>query len=190
MKKYLYIITNISMPGICKVGVTNNVEKRLKNLNKTSTPTRFQLYEKFELENTEILEQAILQHFAERRINRKREFLEVHPERVCDFIHDNKKMKPESDERVSNKFAKLGIKKGEILKFKWGEEIYQDITAKVIREGRSKDIIYKRKKTSLSRAAKKVLKEKFDKNWKAVQGTLYWAYKGKTIRELMDDKNL
>lgn len=61
MKTYLYIITNISMPDICKVGVTNDVEKRLRDLNKTSMPTRFQVYEEFALENAEVLEQRILQ---------------------------------------------------------------------------------------------------------------------------------
>ena len=54
MKRYLYIITNISIPGLCKIGITNNLEKRLKNLNKTGVPTKFQIYEKFELKNIEI----------------------------------------------------------------------------------------------------------------------------------------
>ena len=60
IKESLYIITSISMSGICKVGVTKSIEWRLKSLNKTGSPTRFQLYEKFELENARILEQKIL----------------------------------------------------------------------------------------------------------------------------------
>jgi hypothetical protein len=51
------------MPSLCKVGVTNNLEKRLNDLNKTGVPTRFQVYESFELENAEILEQEVLKHF-------------------------------------------------------------------------------------------------------------------------------
>ena len=187
MKNYLYIITNISMPDICKVGITGGVEKRLKDLNKTSTPTRFQIYEKFELKNAEILEQKILQHFAKQRINRKREFLQVHPERVCDFILDNKNIKTEKEQEIKSKFAKLGIKKGEKMKFKEGDEIYQNIIAEV---GKGNIIYYNGKKTSLSKSAQKILKDKFDKNWKAVQGTIFWTYKGKTIRELMDENNL
>jgi hypothetical protein len=183
MKESLYIITNISMPGICKVGVTKNMERRLKNLNKTGSPTRFQLYEKFELENVEILEQKILQHFAKERINRKREFLQIHPEKICDFITDNKNIKPEKDKEIKSKFTKLGIKEGEKLKFKEGEEIYQNIVAKV---GKGNVIHYNNKETSLSKSAQKILAEKFEKKWKAVQGTIFWTYKGKTIRELMD----
>jgi len=187
MKTKLYIITNISMPDICKVGITDDVEKRLRDLNKTSTPTRFQIYEEFELGNAEILEQKILQHFAKQRINRKREFLQVHPERVCDFILDNKNIKAEKEQEIKSKFAKLGIEEGEKLKFKEGEEIYQNIVAEV---GKGNVIYYNNQKASLSKSAQKILKEKFDKNWKAVQGTIYWTYKGKTIRELMDENNL
>jgi len=175
------------MSGICKVGITDDVEKRLKDLNKTSTPTRFQIYEKFELKNAELLEQKILQHFSKERINRKREFLQIHPERICDFIIDNKGLKFEKDIEVSSKFVKLNIKESEILKFKEGDEIYQNIVAIV---GKGNSILYKGKRTSLSKSAEKILKEKFDKKWKAVQGTIFWTYKGKTIRELMDENNL
>ena len=71
MKNYLYIITNISMPNLCKVGVTNNLDNRLNNLNKTGVPTRFQIYESFELKNAEILEQEVLANFSDKRINKK-----------------------------------------------------------------------------------------------------------------------
>ena len=176
------------MPDICKVGITNNIDQRLKQLNtKTSTPTRFQVYEKFELKNAEILEQKILQHFAKQRINRKREFLHVHPERVCDFISDNKNIKLEKESVVKGKFSKLGIKQGDLLRFKEGDEIYKNIVASV---EKGNAIIFEGHKTSLSKSAQKVLRDKFEKDWKAVQGTLFWTFNGKTIRELMDDNNL
>jgi len=34
------------------------------------------------------------------------------------------------------------------------------------------------------------LKEKYKKKWKAVQGTIFWTHKGKTIRELMDGNDI
>ncbi len=178
------------MPGICKVGITNDIEKRLRDLNKTGLPTRFQVYEKFDLPNAEILEQMILQHFAEDRINRKREFLKIHPERICDFVFDNKNVKNEKESQVKSKFVKLGIEKGAILNFKVGDEIYHSITAEVIDPKSIRPIKYKNRQVSLSVAAKDILKEKFDKKWKAVQGTIFWTYKGKTIRELMDNNDI
>ncbi len=87
-KRFLYIITNISMPGICKVGITDDVEKRLKNLNsKTEVPARFQLYEVFDLaDKAQFMEQLILEVFADKRVNMRREFLEIHPEVLCEFV--------------------------------------------------------------------------------------------------------
>ncbi len=175
------------MPGICKVGITNNVNKRLKDLNKTGLPTRFQIYAVFDLPNAEILEQMILQYFANKRINRKREFLKVHPERICDFIVDNKNIKKETEKEIKGKLAKLGIKKGDILKFKYGEDIYSKIVAEVINPNASKPIKYDGKILSLSESAKRILKTQFDKKWKSAQGTIYWAFKGRTIRELLDE---
>jgi len=175
------------MPNICKVGITKNLEKRLDDLNKTSTPTRFQVYASYEMNNAEIMEQEIFQHFADNRLNRKREFLQEHPERICDFIQDNKNIQKEVDKNLSGKFTKLGIMEGEILKFKEGEDIHHKIVATV---GKGNKIIFRGREKTLSPAAKIVLKEEFDKDWKAVQGTLFWTYKGRTIRELMDENNL
>lgn len=106
---------------------------------------------------------------------------------MCDYILDNKNVAPEKESEMKGKFAKLGIKEGEVLKFKEGDDIHGDIIAEV---GKRNSILYKDKKTSLSKAAQKVLKDRFDKDWRAVQGTIFWTYKGKTIRELMDENNL
>jgi hypothetical protein len=62
-------------------------------------------------------------------------------------------------------------------------DIYKNISAVVLPNGKIK---YKGKETSLSKAAQDVLKKNFDKDWKAVQGTIYWAYEGKTVREYFD----
>jgi hypothetical protein len=181
VKNTLYVITNISMPSLCKVGVTNNLEKRLNDLNKTGVPTRFQVYESFELENAEILEQEVLKHFADKRLNRRREFVEEHPERVCDFIREHKgNVKVEKESK--SKFEKAGIPIGAKLLFIDGE-IYKDISAVVLANGK---IEYKGKETSLSKSAQEILKKHFDKDWKAVQGTIYWSYLGKTVREHFD----
>lgn len=181
MKSTLYVITNISMPSLCKVGITNNLEKRLNDLNKTGVPTRFQVYDSFELENAELLEQEVLKHFASKRLNRRREFIEEHPERVCDFIREHKgKLREEKESK--SKFEKAGIPVGAKLYFVDGE-IYKNISATVLPNGK---IEYKGKETSLSKSAQEILKKYFDKNWRAVQGTIFWAYKEKSVREYFD----
>ena len=181
MKTTLYIITNVSMPSLCKVGITNNLERRLNDLNKTGVPTRFQVYESFDLENAELLEQEVLKHFSDKRLNRRREFIEEHPERVCDFIREHKG-KVRQEEESKSKFSQAGIPDGAKLLFVDGE-IYKNIIATVLPNGKIK---YKGKETSLSTAARDILKKNFGKDWKAVQGTIYWTYQGKTVREHFD----
>ncbi|USN88256.1 MAG: GIY-YIG nuclease family protein [Candidatus Nomurabacteria bacterium] len=181
MKSILYVITNISMPSLCKVGITDNLERRLNDLNKTGVPTRFQIYESFAIENAELLEQEVLKHFSDKRLNRRREFIEEHPERVCDFIREHKG-KVRQEEESKSKFAQASIPDGAKLLFVDGE-IYKNIVATVLPNGKIK---FKGKETSLSTAAKDVLKKQFGKDWKAVQGTIYWTYQGKTVREHFD----
>lgn len=169
------------MPSLCKVGITNNLERRLNDLNKTGVPTRFQIYESFELEHADLLEQEVLKHFANKRLNRRREFIEEHPERVCDFIREHKGKVREERESKS-KFDSAGIPVGAKLLFVDGE-IYKNISATVLSNGKIK---FKGKETSLSKAANDVLKKHFKKDWKSVQGTIYWTYEGKTVREHFD----
>ena len=62
-------------------------------------------------------------------MNKKREFIEEHPERLCDFIRENKKIKEEKEK--PGLFKDLGIKEGSVLKFTDGEKMYSDIRAEV-----------------------------------------------------------
>jgi hypothetical protein len=116
----------------------------------------------------------------------RREFLEIHPEMLCEFVRKNKK-KLKEEKINTGLFSKLGIKSGEVLYFTDAGEIHRDIKVKV---GKGKRVIYGGKSMSMSDAAVKVLNNFFGKKWKAAQGTIYWSYKGRTVRELMDDKNI
>lgn len=169
------------MPNLCKVGITNDLERRLNDLNKTGIPTRFQVYESFQLESAEILEQEVLSHFAEKQLNKKREFIQEHPERVCEFIRENKnKIKIEIESK--SKFDNAGIPEGSELYFTYGD-VYDDIKAKVLKNGR---ILFEGKETSLSAAAQKILEKRFNKKWKAVQGTIFWVFKGRLIKDYFE----
>lgn len=170
------------MPNLCKIGITNDLERRLNDLNKTGVPTRFQVYESFELENAEILEQEVLSHFNNKRLNKKREFIEDHPERVCEFIRENKnKIKIETESK--SKFDQAGIPANAELYFTYGD-IYKDIKAKVLKNGK---ILFENKETSLSSSAQKILQRKFNRKWKSVQGPIFWTYNGKTVKEYFDN---
>ena len=193
MKKYLYIITNISMPDMCKVGITDDLENRLNSLTKHSgVPTRFQVYQSFTspyIKNAEILEQEIFSHFSKERINKKREFIKVHPEKVISFIEDNRNIDKENE--TSGKFSKIGLIKGDKVFFTYNGEIDKNIFAEY---DQGINFIFDNKKGGLSNHALNILNNKKfledDKKWKSVQGTLYWSFNGKTIRELLDEKGI
>ena len=203
-KEYFYIFTNISMPGLVKVGVTDDLEKRIKDLSKTNIPTRFQIYAIFEkfvggkfskekVADPGIVESEVLERFNNERENKNREFLKIHPESVITFV-ENIRRKVADEDKVKGLFSKLGLKEGEIIFFKDREgDICKNITA-IIETGR--DILYNGKKTSFSRSAQEILNKKYNLGLKSrPQGTVHWAFKNKkkeyvTIRELMDEKDI
>ena len=44
MSKIVYILTNQSMPDTIKIGITDNLERRMRELDKTATPLPFECY--------------------------------------------------------------------------------------------------------------------------------------------------
>ncbi len=120
------------MPNICKVGITDKIEQRLNDLNKTNLPTRFQIYQTFTspyIKNPDILEQEILKEFEKERINRKREFVKIHPEKIISFIEENRNVNIEKEKNNSNKYLKIGIKKGDKVFFTYNGNESKDIFA-------------------------------------------------------------
>ncbi len=181
------------MPDMCKVGITDNLENRINSLTKHSgVPTRFQIYQTFSapyIKNPEILEQEIFSHFSKERINRNREFIKIHPEKIISFIEDNKNIDLEND--TSSKFSKIGINKGDKIFFTYNGDVDQNIFAEY---DKGINFNFEGKKGGLSNHTLNILNNKKfleeGKKWKSVQGTLYWSFNGKTIRELLNEKGI
>ena len=51
MSKIVYILTNQSMPDTIKIGITDDLESRMKQLDNTSTPLPFECYYAVEVED-------------------------------------------------------------------------------------------------------------------------------------------
>ena len=85
---YLYVISNPSMPGLVKVGMTSKQpEERMKSLYSTSVPTPFEA-EYFALckdrkKNEDIAHKALKSW----RVNSRREFFRLTPEDAVARIH-------------------------------------------------------------------------------------------------------
>ena len=195
MAEIIYVLTNEAMPGLVKIGLTtDDVSTRVAALSSaTGVPLPFECYFAAEVNDCGKLEKILHQLFSENRVNPKREFFRVEPERVilAISIGDFKEVTPgastvDKDEqealekikarRPKIKLEALGIKPGDTLAFSRDESI----TATVLEGGK---IFYKEESLSPSAAALKVLHSLGYKTPTA-SGSEYWMYDG----ELLDER--
>ena len=195
MAEIIYVLTNEAMPGLVKIGLTtDDVSNRVAALSSaTGVPLPFECYFAAEVKDCSKLEKILHQLFSENRVNPKREFFRVEPERVILAISIGEFMEVtpgvstvDKDEqealekikarRPKIKLDALGIKPGEFLTFSRDEAI----TATVLEGGK---ILYMEEPHSPSAAALKVLHSLGYKTPSA-SGSEYWMYDG----ELLDER--
>src|SRR5438105_15872258 len=84
MPEIVYVLTNEAMPGLIKIGLTSeSVEARLTSLSShTGVPLAFECYFAAEVKDGSRIEKILHQLFAESRVNPKREFFRLDPEKV------------------------------------------------------------------------------------------------------------
>ena len=202
MSKIVYILTNESMPDTIKVGITDNLDRRVRELDNTSTPLPFECYYAVEVENASAIEKKIHEGLDDKRVRQNREFFNATPEQAKAILEiaevmGGKNVTPKEDivetpqdkqalENARKKrgridyFGILGIQKGTILTFSKDK----NITCTVSDNGK---IIFREKETTLSGSALLVTNE-MGYDWGQVQGAGYWCYQGKTLRELVSEK--
>lgn len=195
MAQIVYVLTNEAMPGIVKIGMTtDSVEGRISSLNSHSgVPLPFECYFAAEVDSCTRVEKVLHQLFSEHRINPKREFFRIEPEKVVLALsignfkdvtpgivladeEDKQALAKEKARRPRIKLSALGIQVGSILVFSRDESI----TATVVDGNR---VEYKNSITSLSAAALDALHELGYKTPSA-SGSEYWKYEG----ELLDER--
>jgi len=198
----VYILTNESMPDTIKVGITENLDRRVRELDNTSTPLPFECYYAVEVENASAIEKKIHEGLDDKRVRQNREFFNATPEQAKAILEiaevmGGKNVTPKEDivetpqdkqalENARKKrgridyFGILGIQKGTTLTFSKDE----NITCVVSDNGK---IIFRDKETTLSGSALLITNE-MGYDWGQVQGAGYWCYQGKTLRDLVSEK--
>ena len=191
----VYILTNQSMPGLIKIGITERkVEERMRELYSSSAvPLPFECYFALEVKDAKLVEKKIHHGFDDYRINENREFFEIDPDKAKSILSlvEGTEVTPKTDvvdsatdqqalDKQRNKqrfnFASVGISAGEILEFKKDKTI----TAKVLDDDK---IEFEGKSMSLSPAALTVI-HRMGYEWTKIAGPQFWCYKGKTLYEL------
>ena len=194
MPNIIYVLTNEAMPGIVKVGLTtDSVEGRITQLSSfTGVPLPFECYFAAEVKDCAKLEKTLHQLFSESRINPKREFFKIDPEKVvlAISIGEFKEITPgvadiDKEEQVALEKAKaraprlrldaLGIKPGDILTLSRDE----NLTATVVADGK---VDFKGETLSLSAAALKAL-HSLGYRTPAASGPGYWMFDGQLLAE-------
>ena len=210
-KGVIYILTNPSFPAYVKIGYAKNIEERLNQLNRSETiPFAFRVYATYDVVTplTDLVLHSLIDGLNPdlRAIEtfdgkkRTKEFYEMTAEDAYNILSciakisgpesRLKRMKPEGHEvediRMAQEadrayrrgpftFSSIGIACGEVISFVSNPSI----TATVVDD---KHIRIGDTVTSLSGGAKEILGKK------ALQGPLYWTYKGKILNDIRMEK--
>lgn len=196
MPEIVYLLTNPVMPDLVKVGRTTNLEERLRSLSTHSgVPVPFEVFYACEVSDSARVERQIHEGFGDHRINPKREFFRINPDRVLailklvelrdvtpfeDVVEDRveqESLNRERNRRENFKFSLLGLGPGSVLTFLRDESIQ----ATVIDDRR---ISFEGKETSLSSSALEILRGRYGYHARTIAGPQYWCYEGRTLSEI------
>ena len=194
MPEIVYLLTNPTMPDLVKIGRTNDLETRLRSLSTHSgVPVPFECFYACEVRDSVEVERALNEAFGDHRINPKREFFRLNPERVqailkvmairdetptIEIVEDQVELEAlqrEQSRRSNFRFSNVGIPFGATLNFVKDEAL----TAVVVDD---RTIEFEGVRTSTSNAAK-ILLHRMGGTLSAAQGPLYWMYDGETLAE-------
>ena len=193
MTKIVYVLSNPAMPGYIKIGKTDNLKERLRNLDRTSTPLPFQCEYAAEVNDADKVEKILHDIFVDKRVRSNREFFEVDPQQIIRALdlQEHKDVTPKEDIFETEEDKKAVIKKNEIrsrfnfemVKIKPGTELYfsKDEEIKCIVVDKFQ-IEFEGRIQSLSQSAM-ILINRMGYNWKQIQGTGYWMYSNETLYE-------
>ena len=189
------------MPDTIKIGITDNLERRMKELDNTSTPLPFECYYAVEVQDAKVIEKKIHEGLDDKRIRQNREFFNSTPEQAKAILEiaevlggknvtptDDIVETPQDKQALENarkirkrfNFDMIDIKPGTVLNFVKDNTI----TCEVVDNTKVK---FRDNITSLSNAADTILRE-MGYDWQGVRGPLWWSFNGKKLEDLRFEK--
>ena len=195
MTEFVYILTNPTIPDLVKIGRTKNLEERMRSLSSHSgVPVPFQCFYCCEVNDGNEVEKRLHFGLGDHRINPKREFFRINPERVkvllegwsirdvtpssdiVDSQEEQDSLIRETSRRPMFTFQMVDIPVGSELTF------LKDETKVSIVSG-VREVEYENVKYSLNQITMELLTTEFGKNWKSVRGPDYWIFENETLTE-------
>ena len=195
MPNIVYVLTNEAIPGLAKIGLTDDsVESRIRQLSAaTGVPLPFECYYAAEVDDMRRVERLLHQLFAEHRVNPKREFFRIDPEKVVLALsigrfkevtpgevqvdaEEQAALEKVKSRRPRLSLAAIGIQPDAVLTFSRDE-------ARIATVVEGNKVLLDGEELSLSAAALKVLQQ-MDYKTPAASGSEYWMFDG----ELLDER--
>lgn len=195
MSEIIYILTNPVIPDLIKIGRTNNLEERVRSLSAHSgIPVPFEVYYACTVADAVKVEKHIHEGFGDHRVNPKREFFRINPERILailklveerdftptsDIVEDadeQQSLNKERTRRDAFTFSSVGIPVGSILSFVRDD----NVTVSVVD---NRNVEYEGQICSLSQSALVILTRDYSWRGSACQGPRYWVYENETLSE-------
>ena len=195
MSGFVYVLTNPTIPDLVKIGKTINLEERVRSLSSHSgVPVPFEVYYSCEVSDPDKVEKHLHDGFGDHRVNPKREFFRINPERVVsilklvelrdvtpqtDIVDDDdeqQSLNRERKRRSSFTFSSVDIPEGSILHFVRDE----NITVTVVDD---KNVEFEGEISSLSQSSLKILTRDYGWSSTTVTGPRYWIYENETLSE-------
>jgi len=197
----VYVLTNPAMPGLVKIGKTtqDEVDQRMRQLFSTGVPVPFECAFACRVPNAGEVERALHHAFGSSRINPTREFFRIEPERVISILKllhveevtEQLERSIESDatqadlqaaeqlkreRRPRMDFIELGVPLGSVLVYRDGVAQATVVSHRLVSFGGEE--------CSLTMATRKVQGKPEDY---PLQPAPYWAFNGRTLKEIYDD---
>jgi len=196
MAEIVYLLTNPVMPDLVKIGRTTNLEERLRSLSTHSgVPVPFEVFYACEVADSVKVERQIHEGFGDHRVNPKREFFRINPERILailklvelrdvtpfeDVVEDRveqESLNRERNRRETFRFSIIGIHPGSVLTFVRDDSIQASVVD-------DKKIMFDGKETSLSNSALEILRNRYGYRAQTIAGPQYWCHEGRTLSEI------
>lgn len=195
MNGIIYILTNEAMPGYAKIGkTTTSVEQRMRELDTSGVPLPFECFYAARVADCNKAERLLHDAFGDHRVRTRREFFRISPERIASAIklaaieevtprddvvedvEDEAALNLARERRSRFNFDLIGLKAGDMLQHVKDE----NVVCTVIDNTR---VLFQNQPMSLSKAALQALHQ-MGFTWKAVSGSEYWEFQGRTLDEM------
>ena len=193
MSNIVYVLTNPSIPDIVKIGMTTDLTTRMRSLYNSSVPVPFECYFACTVKDMSFVEKQLHDGFDDFRVNPKREFFRIDPERVVSILKmvmiddvtpkddivedeiDQRSLDNEKKVRGKFNFDMIDVPVGSTLTFVKDPTITSTVVDKhkIEFEG----VIH-----SLSSSTLEIV-HRMGYTWKQVSGPTYWLYEGETLNE-------